>query len=102
MPDELSEREGDARAGRHLEDDEAARLFALHGYAVLDTPAEARFNRITTLLARSLEVTRFAQNPLVLGTPHVRNNAGAPLNTPEGQRLGTLCAIDSKPRALPG
>src|SRR5689334_18239353 len=56
MADPLSDREGDVRPARRLEDEEAARLFALHGYGVLDTPAEARFDRITTLLARSLDV----------------------------------------------
>lgn len=131
--------------------EEAARLFALHGYHVLDAPREARFERITQLLARSLDVPialislvdaerqwfaarhglegestprdvafcahailgndtmvvqdaredpRFAQNPYVLGEPFVRFYAGAPLLTPEGYRLGTLCAIDQRPRAL--
>ena len=41
----------------------------------------------------------FAQNPLVQeGT--VRSYAGAPLETPSGDVLGTLCIIDSKPMAI--
>ncbi len=40
---------------------------------------------------------RFADNPLVLGPPHVRAYLGIPL-TSNGHALGTLCAIDIKPR----
>ncbi len=44
---------------------------------------------------------RFAQNPLVVGPPFIRAYAGIPLRTPEGYNIGSLCAIDTKPREFP-
>jgi len=42
---------------------------------------------------------RFSSNPLVLESPFIRFYAGIPLKI-EGQRLGSLCIIDTKPRDI--
>ncbi|SMB97500.1 sensor domain-containing diguanylate cyclase [Deinococcus hopiensis] len=43
---------------------------------------------------------RFADNPMVVGEPHIHMYAGAPLITPRGHRIGTLCITDDKPHPL--
>jgi GAF domain-containing protein len=134
-----------------LPPNEKERLAALKALNILDTPPEARFDRITRLIARlfnvpialvslvdvnrqwlkscygldlretprdvsfcshailkpeamiipdALDDPRFADNPLVTHEPHIRFYAGQPLNSPGGQRVGTLCMIDHHPRQL--
>lgn len=129
--------------------DEPARLAALRSYEILDTPREAAFDRITSLVRTVLNVPiaivtlvdkdrqwfksciglesdstprdisfcthtimsrnpmnvpnarldpRFAENPLVLGPPHIGSYLGVPLCTHEGYNLGSLCVIDTQPR----
>jgi len=41
---------------------------------------------------------QFADNPHVLNQPGIRFYAGVPLQTPDGQTIGTLCALDYEPR----
>jgi signal transduction histidine kinase len=43
---------------------------------------------------------RFADNPNVLGEPHVVFYAGVPLVSENGFSLGTLCVVDNKPKTL--
>jgi hypothetical protein len=44
--------------------------------------------------------SRFKNSSLVEGNPNIRFYAGAPLETSNGNVLGTLCIIDTKPREI--
>ena len=43
---------------------------------------------------------RFAESPLVTDAPYIRSYLGVPFATPDGYNLGSLCAIDTKPRTF--
>jgi diguanylate cyclase (GGDEF)-like protein/PAS domain S-box-containing protein len=75
-----------------------------HGLDATQTPRDVSFCGHVVFAGTPLVVedaaidTRFADNPLVAGPPHVRSYAGMPLATEAGLTLGTLCAIDHAPR----
>jgi PAS domain S-box-containing protein len=43
---------------------------------------------------------RFHDSPLVTEAPHIRFYAGVPVISPDGQPIGTICVIDTKPREI--
>ena len=80
---------------------------ACRGLDICETPRAISFCTNTIRQAYPLIVNDaashpiFSQNPLVTGDPKIRSYAGVPLRTPDGYNVGTLCAIDTKPRDFP-
>lgn len=80
---------------------------ARKGLAATETPRSDSFCQHALQTPQEVLVVRdplgdarFKDNPLVLDDPHIRFYAGAPLETPQGNVLGTLCIIDNQPRDI--
>ncbi|MDH3219006.1 MAG: sensor domain-containing diguanylate cyclase [Gammaproteobacteria bacterium] len=79
-----------SRAG--LDACETGRDISFCGHAILGSEI--------FIIEDALQDERFHDNPLVTGPPNIRFYAGAPLRYMNGNKLGTLCIVDSKPRTL--
>jgi diguanylate cyclase (GGDEF)-like protein len=77
---------------------------SVRGMSVTEIVRKDTFCEIPVATGQSLVIpdtrldTRFVDNPHVVGKSGIRFYAGIPLRTPEGQTIGTLCAMDDKPR----
>ncbi|MEM9244453.1 MAG: adenylate/guanylate cyclase domain-containing protein [Cyanobacteria bacterium P01_F01_bin.153] len=78
---------------RGLNMDETPRAISFCTHTIL-TPEDVM------VIPDAKEDPRFVDNPLVTGPPYLRFYAGAPLVSPRGYALGSLCAMDYKPRQL--
>jgi PAS domain S-box-containing protein len=76
------------------------------GVEAAETPRGASFcthalgKRDLLIVPDATQDARFAESPLVTCAAGVRFYAGAPLITPEGAAIGTLCVNDRVPRTL--
>lgn len=81
------------KSARGLGLKETPRAFAFCAYNIIDPD-------VPLIVEDSRQDTRFADNPLVTGDPHIVFYAGMPLVDPNGYALGSLCVIDNKVRTL--
>lgn len=71
---------------------ETGRDVSFCGHAILQ--------REPLIIEDTLADPRFADNPLVVGSPFIRAYAGMPVCDRQGHCLGTLCVIDDQPRSF--
>ena len=77
---------------------------ACHGLASTEAPRKLTFcnhvirERQPVVVPDATRDPRFSTNPFVTGEPFVRAYVGVPLRTSSGHEIGTLCAVDLRPR----
>ncbi|WP_137009948.1 PAS domain S-box protein [Aquitalea aquatilis] len=75
-----------------LDSKETSREVAFCAHTILDD--------VPLVIPDARQDARFSDNPLVTGFPGIRFYAGMPITTSSGLAIGTLCAIDTKARAI--
>ncbi|MBA2610017.1 MAG: GAF domain-containing protein [Actinobacteria bacterium] len=87
--------------------DEGRQWFKAHlGFDATETHRDESFCAHAILTADVMQVPdvledgRFADNPISVGPGRIRFYAGAPLTLHDGNRVGTLCVADRRPRVL--
>lgn len=80
------------KSGVGLDVNETPRDISFCGHAILGNEV--------FIIPDATKDKRFADNPLVLNEPNIRFYAGCPLKSLNGNKLGTLCILDRKPRSL--
>lgn len=89
-----------------LVDEDRQWFMSRAGLEVKETPREISFcthaiqsNEVLHVRDASLD-NRFRDSPLVTGEPNIRFYAGCAIDSPGGNKIGTLCLIDHEPRQL--
>ena len=80
------------KSRRGLEANETPRDVSFCGHAILQDDM--------LVINDALNDPRFCDNPLVTSEPPIRFYAGGPLILENGNRIGTFCLIDRRPRQL--
>lgn len=76
------------------------------GIEIIESPRDTAFcshallSDDILLIEDATKDKRFINNPNVAGGLQIRFYAGAPIISPAGHRLGTICVIDQKPKTL--
>ncbi len=77
------------KSAQGLDAAETSREVSFCGHAILGSD--------TLVVNDATHDERFADNPLVTGSPDIRFYAGHPIHAADGMPIGTLCVIDRKP-----
>lgn len=81
------------KAGTGIDVEQTSREIAFCNHAIAQSAP-------VFVVPDALADERFAENPAVVGEPHVRAYAGAVIRSREGLPLGALCVVDIEPRTF--